>query len=79
MEAPGAHKGVEFQSWEATVERKRTKAAVGEVGGWAAPAKIAAHVTSMAKLGMVFFGFKGFTWKVRREDRSNAEFQYIFA
>ena len=33
IEAPGAHKGVEFQSWEATVERKRTKAAVGEVGG----------------------------------------------
>jgi hypothetical protein len=33
MEDPGAHKGVEFQSWEATVERKRRKAAVGEVGG----------------------------------------------
>lgn len=33
MEDPGAHIGVEFQSWEATVERKRRKAAVGEVGG----------------------------------------------
>ena len=55
MEDPGAHKGVEFQSWEATVERKSTKAAVGEVGGWAAPANIAAHVTSIARLGMVLF------------------------
>ena len=33
MEDPGVHKGVEFQSWLATVERKRRKAAVGEVGG----------------------------------------------
>ena len=32
------------------MERKRTKAAVGEVGGWAAPDRMAAQVTSMARL-----------------------------
>ena len=50
IEDPGAHKGAEFQSWEARVERKRTKAAVGDVGGCDAPASIAAQVTSMARL-----------------------------
>ena len=54
IEDPGAHKGAEFQSWEARVERKRTKAAVGDVGGCDAPASIAAQVTSMARLGREF-------------------------
>ena len=54
IEDPGAHKGAEFQSWEARVERKRTKAAVGDVGGCDAPASIAAQVTSMARLERQF-------------------------
>ena len=44
------------------MERKRTKAAVGEVGGWAALDKMAAQVTSRARLERdylqgVFFGW----------------------